>query len=129
MIKRDDNITTQITKIAEKWKYLEQLSRRPDRKEESLKREAAFNDQMKLPFNILKRDGEQILCQAGIKCWEEDMTHLRNQLDPRQIGFDIRQKKKDERAIHEKMLKDKKKKIIMRRRKKKRLRKKQKKMQ
>ena len=57
---------------------------------------------MDTPFNILKTNGEEILKKAGIKDWEEDLQHLRNQLLPSQVGacdgFDFRQKKRDERV-------------------------------
>ena len=57
---------------------------------------------MDTPFNIPKTNGEEILKKAGIKDWEEDLQHLRNQLLPSQVGacdgFDFRQKKRDERV-------------------------------
>jgi hypothetical protein len=107
MIKRDNNIVKDILAIFQQWKYLEQLSRRPDRKEDLMKREAEFRSKLDQPFNMLKKEGELILCQSGINLWEEELTHLRNQLDPRQVGscdgYDRRQRKKEERAIKSKL--------------------------
>ena len=63
-------------------------------------------EKLDIPFNILKQNGETILCQSGIKDWEEELTHLRNQLSPSQIGscegFDMRQKNRDERVLRDK---------------------------
>ena len=111
MIRQDNNIVTQILNLFQQWKYLEQLSRRPDRSEELKGKEAKFKSLLDQPFNLLKKDGELILCQSGLKSWEEELTHLRNQLDPRQVGscegYDIRQKKKEERLLKDKIAAEK----------------------
>ena len=112
MIIRDDAITEKICKMFHRWKCLEQLSRRQDRKKELVRKESQFREDMDIPFNILRKDGEQILRQAGIISWEEDLIHLRNQLNPKQIGscdgYDMRQLKKDNRVQYEEELKKKK---------------------
>ena len=78
-------------------------------------KESLFKAKISLPFNILKSKGEDIVRQAGIRDWEEEIQHLRNQLSPEQIGscegIDMRQKKRDDRKLYEeKRLLDKKRK-------------------
>ena len=54
-----------------------------------------------LPFDILKKDVEKILRKSGIADWDEDVTHLRNQMSKEHPGccssFVLQQKKQDER--------------------------------
>ena len=59
-------------------KFLEQLSRRQDRKKELVRMETQFREDMDIPFNILRKDGEQILRQAVIISREDELIHLRN---------------------------------------------------
>ena len=110
MIQRDDNIVQKFMALYCRWRSLEQLSRKPNRKAELLRKATTFKGDMEEPMNLLKRDGEVILCQAGIKAWEEDLTHLRQQLQRQQIGtcdgHDQRQAKKDNRSNYEKHLKE-----------------------
>lgn len=81
------------------------MSRRPDRQEDCRRREGKIIEQLLLPFNILKANGEEVLMKAGIKDWREDLVHLRNQLEPSQVGtcdsFDLRQQKRDDRKLEE----------------------------
>ena len=101
MINKDDTIVNKIVKLFEEWKEVEHLSRRPDRQGQFNRKAAEFESKLDTPFNILKKDGEMILCGAGIRDWEEEVLHLRNQLSPSQVGscasFDERQWLRDER--------------------------------
>ena len=59
-----------------------------------------------MPFSILCRSYEDHLkSEAGITDWREDLQHLHNQLDREQpgtcIGYDAKQKKKDNRKLKE----------------------------
>ena len=110
MIISDRKIVAKLESLFKVWRELERMSRRSDRQHLYMKRADEFREQLQNPFNILKHNGEQILCQSGIKLWEEELTHLRNQMDPKQVGccdgYDQRQKKKEEREIREKASRD-----------------------
>ena len=58
-----------------------------------------------MPFKILCRDYENNMRTAGITAWKEDLQHLNNQLQRDQVGtcsgYDVRQKKKDNRKLKE----------------------------
>ena len=106
MISKNKTIESRIIKLVDEWKYLEQMSRRPDRKVDHQRRTKMFQDKLRMPFNILKTGGEAILCASGIIDWEEEVQHLRNQLSPSQVGccegFDLRQQSRDMRRLKEK---------------------------
>ena len=70
------------------------------------KKKELFRSDLGKPFNILKNNGETILCQSGIKDWKEELQYLKQQLSPSQKGcrdaLDKAQGKKDERKLREK---------------------------
>ena len=105
MIIRDIKIIQKITKMFAEWRALEQLSRRTDRVTSTLleRKEAEFRNKLNIPLNILNINGEEIIREAGITYWKEEIQHLRNQLSPQQIGscdgYDMRQKKRDDRKL------------------------------
>ena len=105
MINTDYNISGKILSLFEEWKSIERLSRRQDRKELLVKREANFKEKLNLPFDILQKNREEKLCNSGIKDWKEELQHLKNQLSPSQKGscdgYDMRQKNRDERLLRE----------------------------
>ena len=73
-------------------------------------KEDTLKEKLDLPFNISKKDCEKILMKSGIIDWTEDLAHLKNQLQKEQPGcchsFDLRQEKKDERRIREKLARE-----------------------
>ena len=66
---------------------------------------AAPQAKLNIPFNIVQSNGvgEAILRNSGIKDWEEELTYLKQQLEPEQIGccdgFDMRQAKIDRTVL------------------------------
>ena len=106
MINKPQTIEGKIIKLYEEWKTIERTSRRGDRMAGVQKKEAEFQRKIAMPFNILWKDGEAILCTSGIIDLEEEMQHLRNQLSPSQVGccdsYDMRQKSRDIRRKQEK---------------------------
>ena len=103
MIYGEKYVSEQIMAVFSEWKAVERLSRRPDRAALLLRKEDSFRNKLSIPFNILKPKGEDILCQAGLIHWEEELHHLRNQLTPEQPGscdgYDMRQAKRDNRKL------------------------------
>ena len=91
----------------EDWKEIERLSRRNDMKDILSKKENGAD----IPFNIVRKNGESILCQSGIKDWKEEMTYLQQQLSPSQKccrdSIDTVQRKRDKRILREKESKQK----------------------
>ena len=106
MVNIDSNINLKILAVYDEWKNLERLSRRPDRQDLLCKKVNLFKNKLETPFNIIRKNGEAILSQAGIKDWQEELQYLRQQLSPRQVGccsqFDQRQRKRDNRINNEK---------------------------
>ena len=109
IISDDKYIKTMVHEMWKNWKELKRTSLRKDRavKPSFLKKQEIFvNSVLDMPFNILCRSYEENLkSEAGITDWKEDLQHLHNQLEREQVGtcdgFDIRQKKKDNRKLKE----------------------------
>ena len=107
MIIEDKNIGRKISSVWEQWKNLERKSRRPDRSETPSFRMQVDKFKMLLeqPFNIARKDAGIKMKEAGIKNYQEEMIHLNNQLDVRQIGNcggrDFLQKRRDIRVNDE----------------------------
>ena len=90
MINTENTICTKIEKLYDEWKGLERLSRRNDRKDLLMKKEEMFKVKLDIPFNILQKEGEEILCNSGIKDWQEELQYLRQQLSPSQEGKQLK---------------------------------------
>ena len=105
MVTGDKYIAEKVMNLFSEWQAAEKLSRRQDRVALLVKKEASFRAKLDHPFNILKPKGEEILCHSGIIDWKEELQHLRNQLTPEQPGscdgYDMRQKKRDQRKLKE----------------------------
>ena len=104
MIIGDKEIAGKIVNIFSEWKNCERLSRRPDRATLLVAKEDSFKQKLDMPLNILKVKGEDILRdKGGITDWQEELQHLRNQLTAEQPGtcdgYDMRQKRRDERKL------------------------------
>jgi hypothetical protein len=123
MISRDETIVKKILKVFQEWQYLEQLSRRPDMQKGRYDegggnrvlgvREKLFKETLHIPFNILQSNGvgEAIMSQTSIMDLEEEMTYMKQQLSPQQLGscasYDMRQAKRDNRLAKEKVWSEK----------------------
>ena len=103
MIFGEKFIAEKVMALYNEWKGIERLSRRHDRAALLLEKEDIFRAKLDLPLNILKLKGEQIIFEAGITDWQEELQHLRNQLTPEQPGccdgYDMRQMKRDKRKL------------------------------
>jgi hypothetical protein len=113
MTMNDKEIEGKIVGLFKQYKALEQDSRRPDRAARVTfkSKEVTFVTMLDNPFNIAKMDAEETIRKSGIVDHVEEVTHLRNQLSPAQIGcagsWDDRQKKRDNRKIKEREAADK----------------------
>ena len=111
MIIEDKDARNKILSIWKQWMDLERTSRRPDRATKSsfLKKVENFETEvLEMPFNLARIDCEIILKNdSGITDWKEDFQHLQNQLQRDQPGscdgLDLKQKKKDDRKVLEKI--------------------------
>ena len=108
ILQEERTIRTKILDLWKDWKGLRETSRRPDRASKSsfMKKEENFViNVLDMPFKILCRDYENNMSTAGITAWKEDLQHLNNQLERDQVGtcsgYDVRQKKKDDRKMKE----------------------------
>ena len=112
LILMDDKIHLQIIALHKTWRDLFNTSRRENRcKREPFKaKEKLFLEEtLNTPMNIAKSDPKTILkYKSGILEWQEDLTHLQNQLDKEHIGgvvgFDKNQKIADDEKILEDQL-------------------------
>ena len=110
ILQDERTIRTKILDLWKDWKGLRETSQRPDRASKSsfMKKEENFvMNVLDMPFKILCRDYENNMSTAGITAWKEDLQHLNNQLERDQVGtcsgYDVRQKKKDNRKLKEMM--------------------------
>ena len=91
------------------WRDLQRTGLRKDRasKPSFLKKQDNFvKNVLEMPFSILCRTYEENLkSEAGITDWREDLQHLHNQLEREKPGtcrgYDVKQKKKDNRKLKE----------------------------
>ena len=94
-------IESKALELYNEWKGLENSSKRKDRceKESFQMKERKFLDKLDLPMDISKKDSEGVLKRAKIIEWEEDLMHLRQQLQREQrgcaMGYDLRQESRE----------------------------------
>ena len=109
LIHDDYYIAKKITNLAEQWMRLEQDSRRSDRSAGIIfqQKEKQMLMDLDMPFNISRKDAENIIKSAGILDWREEAAYLQGQLKKDQVGcvssWDTRQQKRDERRLKEEL--------------------------
>ena len=100
LIFEDKNISRKILDMYNKWKTLERESRRPDKaKSKKLEEKIdTFKKDCGKTFQILVKNWEAVLKKSTIRDSAEDIQHIHNQMQERQIGsvagVDMKQVKK-----------------------------------
>ena len=112
MIKADRHVKDLIVDVYKLWRNLEKESRRPERasKPGFLKKHQDLLSNLDLPLDIRWVDAGKILQNSGILDWKEELSYLESQMTREQPGgldsLDMRQKKRDDRKLKEKLTRD-----------------------
>ena len=105
IIIKDHRISEMVTNLYKKWRSIETDSRRPTRSSGPafLAKLKHLKNALEMPLNITKVEAANIIHKSGIKDWQEETTHLENQLSKSQVGcpsgMDFRQRKRDNRIL------------------------------
>ena len=75
MIKSDVNVKVKVKELYNKWKKMENDSRRPDRAIQSsfLEKETELMDSFEIPFDIRKLDSDDTIQHCGIMDWKKEV--------------------------------------------------------